>query len=224
MKPKDVIAFAKENGVQVRRPEVHRPAGHLAAHDDPGVSASTRSSSRRASASTARRSAGGSRSTRATCSDDARRRRRRSSTRSRRSPTLSMICKISDPITGQPYGRDPRYIAQKAENVRQARRASPTPSSSAPRPSSSSSTRSATTTRPRGLLRDRLRRGRVEHRAQRGPEPRPQDPPQGGLLPRPADDTLADLRTEMMTMLMERASRSRSATTRSPPPASARSA
>jgi glutamine synthetase len=30
--------------------------------------------------------------------------------------TLSMICKISDPVTGQPYGRDPRYIAQKAEN------------------------------------------------------------------------------------------------------------
>jgi glutamine synthetase len=29
--------------------------------------------------------------------------------------TLSLICKISDPITGQPYGRDPRYIAQKAE-------------------------------------------------------------------------------------------------------------
>lgn len=31
-------------------------------------------------------------------------------------PTISMICKASDPITGQPYGRDPRYIAQKAEN------------------------------------------------------------------------------------------------------------
>jgi glutamine synthetase len=30
--------------------------------------------------------------------------------------TLSMVCKIADPITGQPYGRDPRYIAQKAEN------------------------------------------------------------------------------------------------------------
>jgi glutamine synthetase len=30
--------------------------------------------------------------------------------------TLSLICKISDPVTGQPYGRDPRYIAQKAEN------------------------------------------------------------------------------------------------------------
>ncbi len=32
-----------------------------------------------------------------------------------RRPTLSMICKVTDPITGQPYGRDPRYIAQKAE-------------------------------------------------------------------------------------------------------------
>jgi glutamine synthetase len=30
--------------------------------------------------------------------------------------TLSLICKISDPVTGQPYGRDPRYVAQKAEN------------------------------------------------------------------------------------------------------------
>jgi len=30
-------------------------------------------------------------------------------------PTLSLVCKIVDPITGQPYGRDPRYIAQKAE-------------------------------------------------------------------------------------------------------------
>ncbi len=29
--------------------------------------------------------------------------------------TLSLICKITDPITGKPYGRDPRYIAQKAE-------------------------------------------------------------------------------------------------------------
>jgi glutamine synthetase len=31
-------------------------------------------------------------------------------------PTLSLLCNIVDPITGQPYGRDPRYIARKAEN------------------------------------------------------------------------------------------------------------
>ena len=31
------------------------------------------------------------------------------------SPTLSIICDIYDPLTKQPYTRDPRYIAQKAE-------------------------------------------------------------------------------------------------------------
>lgn len=31
-------------------------------------------------------------------------------------PTLVIICNIQDPITRQPYSRDPRYIAQKAEN------------------------------------------------------------------------------------------------------------
>ena len=30
-------------------------------------------------------------------------------------PTLVLICGISDPISGQPYSRDPRYAAQKAE-------------------------------------------------------------------------------------------------------------
>ena len=29
-------------------------------------------------------------------------------------PTVSFVCNIFDPITGQPYSRDPRYIAQKA--------------------------------------------------------------------------------------------------------------
>lgn len=28
-------------------------------------------------------------------------------------PTLSMVCNVFDPITGEPYSRDPRYIAQK---------------------------------------------------------------------------------------------------------------
>jgi glutamine synthetase len=30
-------------------------------------------------------------------------------------PTLSLICNVRDPLTGDPYSRDPRYIAQKAE-------------------------------------------------------------------------------------------------------------
>jgi glutamine synthetase len=30
-------------------------------------------------------------------------------------PTLSLICSIADPVLGEPYGRDPRYVAKKAE-------------------------------------------------------------------------------------------------------------
>src|SRR3989449_11600131 len=30
-------------------------------------------------------------------------------------PTLVLICNVKDPVTGQWYSRDPRYIAQKAE-------------------------------------------------------------------------------------------------------------
>src|SRR5467141_3375534 len=30
-------------------------------------------------------------------------------------PTLALICNIKDPVTGQPYSRDARYIAQKGE-------------------------------------------------------------------------------------------------------------
>ena len=30
-------------------------------------------------------------------------------------PTVSFVCNVFDPITGKPYSRDPRYIAQKAE-------------------------------------------------------------------------------------------------------------
>ena len=30
--------------------------------------------------------------------------------------TLVIICDISDPVTGEAYSRDPRYVAKKAEN------------------------------------------------------------------------------------------------------------
>jgi glutamine synthetase len=31
-------------------------------------------------------------------------------------PTLSLICEIADPVTREPYAKDPRYVAQKAED------------------------------------------------------------------------------------------------------------
>ena len=30
-------------------------------------------------------------------------------------PTVSLTCNVRDPVTGQPYTRDPRFVAQKAE-------------------------------------------------------------------------------------------------------------
>jgi glutamine synthetase len=30
-------------------------------------------------------------------------------------PTLSLVCEIADPVTGEPYGKDPRRVARKAE-------------------------------------------------------------------------------------------------------------
>jgi len=30
-------------------------------------------------------------------------------------PTVSLTCNVRDPVTGQSYTRDPRFVAQKAE-------------------------------------------------------------------------------------------------------------
>src|SRR5205814_3470687 len=35
-------------------------------------------------------------------------------------PTLSLICNVRDPLTGEAYSRDPRFVAQKAEKYLQS--------------------------------------------------------------------------------------------------------
>lgn len=35
-------------------------------------------------------------------------------------PTLNLICNVADPVTGEPYSRDPRYVAHKAERYLQS--------------------------------------------------------------------------------------------------------
>ena len=101
-------------------------------------------------------------------------------------PTLSMICNVFDPVTHEPYTRDPRHIAQKAEaylknsgdrrhqllgargRVLHLRRRPLRPE------------------RAVRLLLHRLGRGDLELRPGGGAEPGLQAPAQGGLLPLPA--------------------------------------
>ena len=135
--------------------------------------------------------------------DRSRRPRRRSVDPFTEQPTLSLICAVIDPITAAL--RRPAPHRQEGRGVPSRRPASPT----------------RRLHRPRGRVL-RLRRRALRHvrrttpttrstaprargtPAARSPEPRLQDPAQGGILPRPADDTLADLRSEMM-MTLERA-------------------
>ena len=186
MKPKEVIEFAKKNDVKFVDLKFIDFPGSGSTRPSRRI-ASTRRSSRRASASTARRSAAGSRSTRRDMimipdADDGEDRS------VLRQPTLSMICSVSDPITSQPYSRDPRYIAQEGRGV-------PTPDrhrrhrrSSGPRPSSSSSisVRYDSSGREAPSTRSTREEGDWNSR-QGGHEPRLQDAPQGRLLPGPAD-------------------------------------
>ena len=99
---------------QTRGLQVHRSARLPGSISPPPSPSTTRRFSPRASASTAPASAAGARSTPATCSSfpipttawiDV----------FNAEPTLSLICTIVDPITREPYDRDPRGVAEKAE-------------------------------------------------------------------------------------------------------------
>ena len=113
-------------------------------------------------------------------------------------PTLSLVCEIADPVTREPYAKDPRRVASAPRSTC-ARAASPTRASSARSASSSSSTRSLRERPERGRLRGRLRRGSLELR---------QSPGLGytirekqGYFPPAPHDTLHDLRTRMVLTL-----------------------
>ena len=145
----------------------------------------------------------------------------------REHPTLNIICDVHDPITGEPYTRDPRYIAEEGRGVPARAPASPTPRTSGPRPSSSSSTTSASTrtstpaTTSSTPTRASGTRARDEPTAA---EPRLQAALQGGLLPGPADGPVPGPPLRDGAARSRRsASRSRCTTTRSAPPARPRS-
>ena len=111
-------------------------------------------------------------------------------------PTLVLICNIRDPVTGQSYSRDARYIAQKAETYLK-----------------STGRADAAYFGPEAefFVFDDVRYGQGMNyafhainsregiwnsRQEGGAQHRPQAAPEGRLLPRTARDSLQDLRTE----------------------------
>ena len=140
--------------------------------------------------------------------------------------TLAMNFSIRDPFTDEPYSRDPRNIAAKAEAylkgtghrrhrlLRRRRRSSTSSTTCGSRPSRTPATTTSTPSRAPGTP------ARVEEGGNRGYKTRYK----GGYFPVPPVDHFADLRDEMVAGARRRsASRSSARTTRSAPPARPRS-
>ncbi len=116
--------------------------------------------------------------------------------------TMSIVCDVLEPSTGEPYSRDPRGIAKKAEAFVKASGIGDT-SSSAPRPSSSSSTTSASPpirTIPASSWdsvelpingQTEYEGGNLGHRVQI----------KGGYFPVPPQDSAQDMRGEMLAAM-----------------------
>ena len=98
-------------------------------------------------------------------------------------PTLVLICDVRDPVTGEPYSRDPRYIATKAERYLKSTGIADT---AYLRPRARVLHLRRRPLRPvvqLRLLLPRRGRGLLEQRQGREAEPRLQAPLQGRLLP-----------------------------------------
>ena len=118
-------------------------------------------------------------------------------------PTLNIICNVKDPVTLQSYTRDPRHIAQKAENYLKSTGIGDT---------------AYFGPEPEFFVLDDIRfdqsynygyyyvgfqGGILEFRKRGEPQPRLQAPLQGRLLPVPPMDSLQDIRSEMVLLLEE---------------------
>ena len=104
----------------------------------------------------------------------------------RRRKTLTCNFFVHDPLTLQPYSRDPRNVARKAEEYLASTGIADTCFFGAEAEFYIFDNVQFETGMTGVVLQDRHRRGLVEHRPRRAAEPRLQGPDQGWLLPRPA--------------------------------------
>ncbi len=139
--------------------------------------------------------------------------------------TLVIHCFVADPVTGESYSRDPRYIASKAEAYMTSTGIADAGVLRARARVLHLRRRALRLSAEQGVPHGRLDRGHLEHRPRRGPEPRLQAAHQAGLLPRAADGPLpGPALGDGGEPRRRSASTSSCTTTRSPPPVRARSA
>ena len=107
---------------------------------------------------------------------------------------------IHDPLTGEPYSRDPRNIAQKAEDYLRSTGIARHHLLRAGGGVLHLRRIRFETSAERGLLLHRLDRGRLEHRTRRGRQATSGYKPRykGGYFPVPPIDHFTDLRSEMV--------------------------
>ena len=114
-------------------------------------------------------------------------------------PTLSLTCDIVDAVTHQPYSKDPRTIAAKAEKYLKSTGIADT-AYFGPEPEFFIFDEVRFASRPTAPLLRRLGRGRLEHRPRGGPNLGYKSANKEGYFPVPPTDTLTDIRTEMVTV------------------------
>jgi glutamine synthetase len=119
-------------------------------------------------------------------------------------PTLVMICNIEDPITRQPYSRDPRWIARKAEAYLKSTGFGDTAYFGPRRSSSSSPTRASARARTTGSTASTRPKARGTPDATRGGrnlayKPRHKE----GYFPVPPIDSQQNIRSEMVLTMQK---------------------
>jgi glutamine synthetase len=118
-------------------------------------------------------------------------------------PTLVLICDVYDPITRQPYSRDPRYIAKKAEAyLKQTGIADVSYWGPEAEFFIFDDVRYTSTTNAASYSVDSVE-GWWQSSRELGPNLGAQIPPKRGYFPVPPTDTLQDLRTKMVLALEE---------------------
>jgi glutamine synthetase len=116
--------------------------------------------------------------------------------------TVSLVCDVTDPITGQPYGRDPRYIARKAESYLRASGIADT-CYFGPEPEFFIFDSVRYDVAPRGAFYEIDSSEATWNSGKEGPNPGYTVRHKEGYFPVPPTDQLADIRAEIMLTMQE---------------------